>query len=162
MFPPPLTLGEGTVVLTLSDPLREGPMEQWPGAGRTQEHLRDHAAADVQRLRLSASPPQNTFTHLCSRSVSGIMENRNTHRAPGFTLNNLVPAPVNVVVLWGLLGPLGLHRLHQMSSQQGNRLSTRGLKTLLSAPGDSPFPPEHRQVLSCGVSDSAFPLFIES
>ncbi|XP_047723243.1 mucin-19-like [Prionailurus viverrinus] len=37
-------------------------MEQWPGAGHTQEHLRDHAAADVQRLRLSASPPQKTFT----------------------------------------------------------------------------------------------------
>ncbi|XP_040344969.1 mucin-19-like [Herpailurus yagouaroundi] len=39
-------------------------MEQWPGAGCTQEHLRDHAAADVQRLRLSASPPQKTFTQL--------------------------------------------------------------------------------------------------
>ena len=28
-----------------------------------------------------------------------------------------------------------------------------------SAPGDSPFPPEHHQVLSCGVADSALPLF---
>ena len=32
--------------------------------------------------------------------------------------------------------------------------------TSLSAPGDSPFPPEYHQVLSCGVS--ALPLFIES
>ena len=34
------------------------------------------------------------------------MENLNTHLAPGFTLNNLVPAPVNVVVLRGLLALL--------------------------------------------------------
>ena len=32
------------------------------------------------------------------------MENNSTHLAPGFTLNDLVPAPANVVVL----GPLGL------------------------------------------------------
>ena len=33
------------------------------------------------------------------------MENYNTHLAPDFTLNDLVPAPANVAVLWGLLGP---------------------------------------------------------
>ena len=91
------------------------------------------------------------------------MENRNTHLAPGFTLNDLVPAPANVVVLPGPLGPLGdPHSLYQVSSQQGNRLSTCGLKNpgLHSAPGDSPFPPEHHQVSSCGVSGSALPLFI--
>ena len=33
------------------------------------------------------------------------MENHNTHLAPGFTLNDLVTAPANVAVLWGLLGP---------------------------------------------------------
>ncbi|VFV47805.1 Hypothetical predicted protein, partial [Lynx pardinus] len=39
------------------------------------------------------------------------------------------------------------HNLDQESSQQGNRLSPCGPKTpgLHSAPGDSPFPPEHRQ-----------------
>ena len=30
---------------------------------------------------------------------------------------------------------------------------------LHSAPGDSPFPPEHRQVSSCGVADFELPLF---
>ena len=35
------------------------------------------------------------------------MENYNTHLALGFTLNNLVPAPANMVVFWGLLGPGG-------------------------------------------------------
>ena len=33
------------------------------------------------------------------------MENHNTHLAPGFTLNDLVPAPANAAILWGLLGP---------------------------------------------------------
>ena len=33
---------------------------------------------------------------------------------------------------------------------------------LHSAPGDSPFAPEHRQVWSCGVLDPALELFIES
>ena len=45
---------------------------------------------------------------LQSSSVSGIMENHNTHLAPGFNLKDLlVPAPVNLVVLWGLLGQGG-------------------------------------------------------
>ncbi|XP_078307701.1 uncharacterized protein LOC144617214 isoform X2 [Panthera onca] len=55
------------------------------------------------------------------------MKNHNTYLAPGFTLNDLVPAPVNVVVLRGLLEPLPvgcLHSLYQMSSQQGNCLSS--------------------------------------
>ena len=33
------------------------------------------------------------------------MENHNTHLAPGFTLNILVLAAVNAVVLWDLQGP---------------------------------------------------------
>ena len=33
------------------------------------------------------------------------MENHDTHLAPGFTFNDLVPAPANVVVLPGPLGP---------------------------------------------------------
>ena len=132
-------------------------------AGCTQEHLWDCAAADAQRLRLGSSPPQKKFTRSCSSSILGIMENHNTHLAPGFTANDLVPAPVNVVVLPGPLGPfpVGGPHIYQMSSQQGSRLSPRGLKTigLHSAPGDSSFPPEHHQVLSCGVSGSALPVY---
>ena len=55
-----------------------------------------------------------------------------SHQAPGFPLNILVSAAVNVVVLWGLLGPLAMgrpHNLYQISSQQGNRLSLCGLRT---------------------------------
>ena len=64
----------------------------------------------------------------------------------------------SLCLLWGE----GAHSLYQVSSQQANRLSPCGPKTpgLHSAPGDPPFPPEHRQVRSCDVSDSVLPLFI--
>ena len=161
-FPTPHVCG--TVALTRSAPLLEGLTEPWSGAGRTQELSRDHAAASAQRLRLGAGPPQKKFLRSCSSSVSGIMENHNTHLAPGFTLNDLVPAPANVVVLPGPLGPLPVgdpHSLYPMSSQRGNCLSPCGPKNpgLRSAPGDSPFPPEHHQVWSRAVSASALPVF---
>ena len=131
-----------------------------------QEHLRDCAAADAQRLWLGASLSQQKFTQSCSSSILGIVENHNTHLVPGFTLSDFVPAPGNVVALWGPLGPLpvgGLHSLYHISSQQGNCLSPHGLRTpgLHSVPGDSPFSREHHQVSSCGASDSVLPLFIE-
>ena len=49
--------------------------------------------------------PIKKFTRQCNSSISGIMENHNTQLAPSFTLNDLVPAPANAAVLWGLLGP---------------------------------------------------------
>ena len=122
----------------------------------------------MPRDRLGASTPQKKFSQSCSGIVSGIVENHNTHLVPGFPLNILVPAPVNVVVLRGPLGSLPAgrpHSVYQMSSRQGKRLSPCGLRTLrtsLSAPGDLPFPLEHCQVSSCGVSDSVLLLFIES
>ena len=147
--------------MTHSYLLVEGLTEQWPGAGRTQECWRDHVLP-MHR----GSPPQKIFTQSCSRSVSGIMENHNTHLAPGFAFKVLVPAPANVVFsrvhcdLWEATQPL------PNVLPAGERpLSVCGPwthHTSLSAPGDSPFPPEHRQVLSCRVSDSALPLFIES
>ena len=77
--------------------------------------MEDRAAADAQ----SISPPQKKFTQLCNSSVSGIMENHNSHLAPGFPLNDLVPAPANVVVLWDLLGPGGLTVSTKYSSGSG-------------------------------------------
>ena len=90
--------------MTLSHPLGEGLTEQWPGVSHIQECSQVHAAADAHRLLLGASPPQKKFTQSCSSSILGIVENHNTCLAPGFTLNDLVLAPVNVVVPWGLLG----------------------------------------------------------
>ena len=148
-------------------PSGRGSHQTLPGTGHTQEHSRDCAAADAQRLQLGASQPQKKFTRSCSSSVSHIMENHSTHLVPGFTIRVLVPAPANVVVFQCLLVALLVgrpHSLYQMSSQQGNRFSPCGPKIpgLHSPPGDSPFSPEHHQVASCGVSDSVFPLFIES
>uniref|UniRef100_A0ABI7WVG7 Calcyphosine 2 n=1 Tax=Felis catus TaxID=9685 RepID=A0ABI7WVG7_FELCA len=57
------------------------------------------------------------------------MENHNTRLAPGFTLNDLVLATVNVAVLWGLLGPGGFNSLYQVSFQQWNRFSPCGLRS---------------------------------
>ena len=85
------------------------------------------------------------------------MENHNARLAPGFTLKDLVLAPVNVAIFWGLLGPGGFNSLYQMSFQQWNRFSPCGLRTpqTHSVPADSPFPPECHQLSSCGVADSA-------
>ena len=111
------------------DPLRPsegGPhqamAECWPHPGT----FAGPCCCQCTESRSDASPPQKKFTQLCCSSISGIMVSHNTHLALGFPLNVLVPVPVNVVVLWGLLGPLAvgrLHSLYQMSSQQGNHLS---------------------------------------
>ena len=103
VFPDPLLLRD--YGFDLLCPSTEGLTEQWPCAGRTQECLRVCAAANVQRLWPGASLPQKKFARQCSSSVSGIMENHNAHLASGFTHNDLVPAPANVVVLLGPLGP---------------------------------------------------------
>ena len=118
------------------DPLRpsvEGlteqwPNEQWPNVGCTQERLLDPAAVGAPRLRPGASPSQKKFARQCSSSISGIMENHNPHLAPGFTLNDLVPAPANVAAFWGLLGPGGFNSLYH-SFQQWNPFSPCGLRT---------------------------------
>ena len=107
------------------------------------------------------SPSQEMFVRQCSSSVSGIMENHNTHLAAGFTLNDLAPAPANVAAFRGLLGPGGFNSLYHMSSSSGTASPcvAREPPRPHSGPGDSPFPPEHHQVSSYGVSDFALPLF---
>ena len=114
-----------TAALTHSDPLQEGLTkqwlnEQWPNISYTQVCPLGPVGASAPRLRPGASTSQKMFTRQCSSSVSGIMENHNTHLAPGFTLNDLVPALENVAAFWGLLGPGGFNSLYQMSFQQWN------------------------------------------
>ena len=94
-------------------------------------------------------------------SVSGIMENHNTHLAPGFTLNDLVPALANVAILgvhWDQVASMVSTKCPSSSGTAFPRVA-REPPGLHSAPGDSPFPPEHRQVWSCGVAAFAPPLF---
>ena len=153
--------------MTHFTPLQEGLTEQWPNeqwlnVSCTQECLLDPDVVSAPRLRPGASLPPKKIARQCSISVSGTMENCNTHLAPGFTLNNVAPAPENVAAFWSLLGPGGFNSLYQMSSQQWNRFShvAREPPRPHCLPGDSPFPSEHRQVLSCGVIAFALPLFI--
>ena len=101
-------------------PLWEGLTEQWLhkqwlNVGCTQECPLDPAVAGAPNLQPGASSSQQMFTRQCISSVSGIMENHNTHLAPGFTLNNVAPAPANVAAFQGLVGPSGFNRLYQMS-----------------------------------------------
>ena len=123
-----------TAALTHSAPLWEGLTEQWPNeqgpnVGCTQECPLDPAVAGAPRLRPGASLPKKKFTRQCSSSFSEIMKNHNTYLAPGFTLKDLAPAPANVAVFWGLLGPGGFNSLYQMSFQQWNHVFPCGLRT---------------------------------
>ena len=59
VFPDPLLLRD--CGFDLFCPSEEGLTEHWPGAGCTQERLRDRAAAGAQRLRPVASLPQKKF-----------------------------------------------------------------------------------------------------
>ena len=149
--------------MTRSAPLWEGLTEQWPNIGCTQERPLDPVVAGALGLRPGASPPQKKFMRQCRSSVSGIMEDHNTHLAPGFTINDLAPAPVNVAAFWGLLGPGGFNSLYQMSFQQWNHFSLCDLRTSQTPLCSWGFalptraPPGIK--LSCGVSDSVLPLF---
>ena len=88
-----------SVDLIHSAPQWEGLTEQWPNVSCTEVHLLDPVVAGAPRLWPGASLLQKKITRQCSISVSGIMENHHTHLAPGFTLHDLAPAPVNVAAL---------------------------------------------------------------
>ena len=114
---------QGTEASTRSTPLQEGLTEQWPNEqwlniGCTRVRPLHPVVVGDPRLRPGARPSQKMFARHCSSSISGIMENHNTHLAPGFTLNDLAPALSNVATFWGLLGPGGFNSLYQISFQQ--------------------------------------------
>ena len=127
VFPGPLLRKD--CGFTRSASLREGLTEQWLNVGCAQVHLLDPAVTGAQRLWPGASLSPKKITGQCSLRVSGTMENHNTHLAPGFTLSNLPPAPVNVAAFPGLLGLGGFNSLYQMSFQQWNRFSLCGPRT---------------------------------
>ena len=104
MFPDPLLLRD----CVWPAPLLRGRVS--PSSGRvlaTPRNVRGTVLLQLMpRLRPGASPPQKKSTQSRGSSVSGVVANHNTHLAPGFTPNDLVPAPANVVVLRGPLTPL--------------------------------------------------------
>ena len=89
------------------------------------------------------------------------MENHHTLLVAGFPLNDLVPAPANVAVLRGLLGPLGSAGVATQTTSCPRSRGTAFLRVVRDTPPpplqsslcsrDSPFRPEHRQ-----VSDAEF------
>ncbi|VFV36856.1 Hypothetical predicted protein, partial [Lynx pardinus] len=129
-----------TAALTRSTPLREGlteqrPNEQWPNVSCTQECPPTAAGPCCCRCPETAARCQpapekvREIAAVCRSSFSVSMENHNTHLAPAFNLKDLIPAPVNVAVFWGLLGPGGFNSLYHMSFQQWNRFSPCGPRT---------------------------------
>ena len=134
LFPNPSLLRGCSFDLLISS--GGGSQQAMASASCTQEYFQDCAAVDAQRLWLGASPPQKKFMQSCSSSVSGIIENKNTHLAPGFTLKDFVPASANVVFLWCLLG-LGGHTASTKcpsSSGTGSLCVAQGIPEPHSAP----------------------------
>ncbi|XP_053076282.1 olfactory receptor 7G3-like [Acinonyx jubatus] len=74
------------------------------GAGSTQEHSRDCAASDPE-TGAGRHPTPEKAPMICSSSVSGIMENRDTRLAPGFPLTPLFQHQ-RMWLFSGLLAPL--------------------------------------------------------
>ena len=144
------------------DPLRasgggshqQWPNEQWPNGGCAQERLPDPAGAGAPRLRPGVSPPQKSSRDSVAAAFQGLW-------APGFTLNDLVPAPANVAAFRGLLRPGGLNSLYQMSFRQWNRFSRCGLRTSRTPLCSWGFalPTRAPPGMSCGVAAFALPWF---
>ena len=150
--------------MTRSVPLWEGLTKQWLNVGCTQESLRDPAAAGARDCGQVPARPRKSSRDSVATAFQGLWK-ITTH-------------------IWHQASPLTTLFQHQRMwppsgvcrDQVASTVSTkwpsssgttfprvaRGPPGPHSVPGDSPFPPEHRQVWSCAVSDSALLLFIES
>ena len=84
------------MTLTCLGPLWKGLTKQWPGAGCTQEHLQDcaAAAADAQRLQLGAEKVHMIVWQQCFKDYGKSQHTSGTRLHP----LQPVPASVNVVV----------------------------------------------------------------
>ena len=148
--------------MTFSAPLQGGLTEQWPNVGCTQERLLNPAAASALRLQPGASQPQKKFEKKYSSSISGFMENHNTHLTPGFTLNDLFQHQRMWLfsgVCWDQVASTVSTKCPSNSGTAFSRVAQEPPGPH-STPGDFPFPAEHLQVSSCRVADSTLPLFI--
>ena len=154
------------MALTCYDPLRRVS----PSNGRVPAAPRNvHGTmllAGDQRLCLGASPPQKSSHNCVAAAFQGLWQ-ITTHiwqqASPPTTLFQHQQRWLFSRVHWDLclwrstqplpyVLPAGEPPLPMWPEDPG----------LHSASRDSPFSPEHHQVLSCGVSDSALPLFLES
>ena len=152
--------------MTRSTPLQEGLTEQWPNeqwlnVSCTQERPLDPAIAGAPRLWPGATRPAKSSRDSGAAAFQGLWK-ITTH-------------------IWHQASPLTTLFQHQRMwpfsgvcwDQVASTVSTKcpsSSGTIFpcvapeppsshSVPGDSPFPPEHHQVSSCGVAAFALPLF---
>ena len=140
-----------TAALTCSSPLWEGLTEQWPNIGCTRNTCWTLLLLVTRDCGQVPACPRKSSQDSVAAVFSGIRENHNTHLAPDFALNGLVPAPANVAVFWGLLGPSGFNSLYQMSFQQWNRFSLCGLRTSWTPTLFLGIRPSHQSTASYGA-----------
>ena len=147
--------------MTHSAPLQEGLTEQWPNICCTEVRPLEPVVVSALRVRPDSSLSLKMFVRQCSSSISGIMENptRIWHQAsPSTTLPQYQQMWPPSGVCWDqVASPVST----KCSSRSGTAFPSvaRELPGPHSVPGDSPFPPEHLQVSSCGVAAFVFPLF---
>ena len=151
-----------TAALTWSAPLREGLTEQWPNVGCTQERLPDPAAAGAPRLWPGASCPRKSSQDSVAALSQGLWKitTHAWHQAPPlmtlFQHQRMWPFSG---VCWDRVASTVSTECPSSSGTAFPRVA-REPPGPHSAPGDSPFPPEHCQVLSCGVAAFVLSLFI--
>ena len=147
--------------MTRSAPLREGLTEQWPNAGRTQERLLDPAAAAASRLRPGATCPRKRSQDSVAAAFQGLWK-ITTHIWHQSSLLRTLPQHQQMWppsrVCWDQVASTVSTKCPSSSGTASPHVA-REPPGPHSAPGDSPFPPEHCQVWSCGVAAFALPLF---
>uniref|UniRef100_A0ABI7YYA1 RING-type E3 ubiquitin transferase n=1 Tax=Felis catus TaxID=9685 RepID=A0ABI7YYA1_FELCA len=94
-----------TAVLSRPDLLQEGLTERWPVPAAPRNVCGSVLLPRPRDCGRVPARPRTKFARQGSSGASGILENHNAHLAPGFPLNDLDPAPANVVVLPGPRGP---------------------------------------------------------
>ena len=155
-----------TEALTCSTPLWEGltkqwPNEHWPNVGCTQERLLDPAVAGAPRLQPAASLPQKSLQDSVAAVFQGLWEITTYiwHQvSPLMTLFQHQQMWPPSGVCWDQVASTDSTKCPSSSGTTFPHVAQEPSGPH-SASGDSPFPPEHHQVSSCGVAAFALPLF---
>ena len=131
-----------------------------------QERSQDCAAADAQRLRPGASPPLHNCVAAVFQGLWKVTTDVWHQASPLMTLFQHQQMWWFSGVCWDWVAtePLpnafpAVELLLPCNSPESPGRFARGSPRPHSAPGDLPFPPEHRQVSSCRVSDSVIPVY---
>ena len=132
--------------------------EQWPNVGCTQEHLLDPATA-----RCQPAPPKKSRDSVASafQGPWKIATHIWHQASPSTTLPQHQRMWLPSGVCWDQVASTVSTKCPS-SSGTAFPCVAREPPGPHSVPGDSPFPPEHHQVWSCGVAASALSLFTVS